>query len=53
MATYYRFIFATQEILEFDVERVSFKTAERRAKQWAKDSETTYEYMGTYTHKEF
>lgn len=53
MKTYYRFLFSTQEILEFDAEMVSFKTAERRAKEWAKDSNATYEYCGMVKHKEF
>lgn len=47
MKTYYRFYFATtQEILEFDTEMVSFKTAERKAWAWARDAKSTCEYLG-------
>lgn len=50
MNTYYRFLFAdTQEILEFDTERVSFKTAERKAMEWAKDVHSTCEYLGIFS----
>lgn len=50
MKTYYRFLFATtHEILEFDTEIVSFKMAERRAFAWAKMSNSTCEYLGTFS----
>lgn len=49
MKTYYRFLFATtHEILEFDTDAVSFKTAERKAHAWAKDAHSTVEYLGIF-----
>lgn len=46
MKTYYRFYFATEEILEYDTECVSYKVALRKAIEWAKMSHTTFEYLG-------
>lgn len=52
MKNYYRFLFATtQEILEFDAEMVSFKTAERKAYEWAKDADSTCEYLGIFSRQ--
>ncbi len=50
MKTYYRFYFATEEILEYDTERVSYKVACRKAKEWAEMSATTFEYCGIVSH---
>lgn len=52
MTTYYRFfIEGTQEILEFDTEKVTFATAERKVRAWAKDAHSIYEYLGIFEHK--
>lgn len=48
MKTYYRFIFSTEEILEFDADMVSFSEAESRARKWAEDSKATFEYLGAF-----
>lgn len=50
MKSYYRFYISTEEILEFDTEMVSFKTAERRAKAWAKNVNASCEYKGIFEH---
>ena len=50
MKRYYRFYISTEEILEFDAEMVSFETAKRRAKAWAKEQEALCEYKGIFEH---
>jgi len=50
MKDYYRFLFAdTEEILEFDTEMWSYKKAELKARQWAKESGSTWKYLGIFT----
>lgn len=50
MKSYYRFYISTEEILEYDAERVSFKTAKRKAEAWARSQEATCEYKGIFEH---
>ena len=50
MKRYYRFYMSTEEILEFDAEKVSFETAKRRAKAWAKNANASCEYKGIFEH---
>lgn len=49
MNEYYRFIFSTDEIIDYSADMMSFRVAERRAIRWAKDCNATYTYIGIVT----
>ena len=53
MKSYYRFYIHSkveEEILEYDNGMVSFETAKRRAKAWAKNANASCEYKGIFEH---
>lgn len=50
MKRYYRFYISTEEILEYNADMVSFETAKRRAKAWAKNANASCEYKGIFEH---